>query len=142
MHSFTYGLGRLLLQVTVSRWKKKALRKRPLEIFRGSNLVLPTGDKPRVQAFYTVAVNKYWLQEGGDVELCIDADVRIVGTEEPLEEDRDLIVRVIGGGSNYSVLVMDSKGEMNTHLELESVNTIDVGEARPNREVFSQVPED
>jgi hypothetical protein len=115
----------------------------PLEIFRGSNLVLCEGNKPRVQAFYTVAVNKYWLQEGGDVELCIDADVRIVGTEEPLEEDQDLIVRVIGDrGGQYSVLVMDSKGAMNSQLELESVNVIDVDEVRPNRKVFSQIPED
>src|SRR5262245_9401098 len=66
----------------------------PLEIFRGSNLLLGESDDqgPQVRAYYTVAINPHWLKEGHEVELCIDGDVQIVGTEKPLEEEEDLIV--------------------------------------------------
>jgi hypothetical protein len=100
----------------------------PFAIFRGSNLIFDdkgSNQGPTVQPYYTLAIGKQWLDEGGEVELCIDGNVRIAGTHKVLDEEEDLIVQVGGAKGKYSVLVMDSDGAMSSHLELESVNVID-----------------
>jgi hypothetical protein len=96
----------------------------PLAIFRGSSLAYKDGRRdvqPAIRPYYTVAINPYWLDEGGEVELCIEGDVRIIGTSKPLEEERDLFVQVREVDGRYDVLVMDREGELSSHLQLERV---------------------
>lgn len=107
----------------------------PFAIYRGSNLIFDDNDSgrgPTVQPYYTVAIGKQWLNDGGEVELCIDGNVRIAGTDRVLNEEEDLIVQVGGSKGKYSVLVMDSNGDLSSQLELESVNVIDKTLGRTN----------
>jgi hypothetical protein len=107
----------------------------PLGIYRGSNLIFDDDDSgrgPTVQPFYTVAIGQQWLKDGGEVEFCIDGNVRIAGTDNVLEEEKDLIVQVGGSKGKFSVLVMDSDGDLSSHLELEPVNVIDKTVGRLN----------
>jgi hypothetical protein len=98
----------------------------PLGIYRGSNLIFNDDDSdPTVQPYYTVAIGKQWLENGGEVKLFIDGKVRIAGTDRVLEEENDMLVQVGGSAGKYSVLVMESDGNLSTHLQLESVNAID-----------------
>jgi hypothetical protein len=106
----------------------------PFAIYRGSNLIFDdngSGRGPTVQPYYTLAIGKEWLNDAGEVELCIDGNVRIARTDNLLSEEEDLIVQVGGSNGKYSVLVMDSDGTLSSHVELESVNVIDVGAPGP-----------
>jgi hypothetical protein len=95
----------------------------PLEVYGGSNLMLGDGrnEGPEMRPFYTVAINPCWLDDSGEVELCIDGTVRIVGTSEPPEEDADLFVQVGKLEDKYNVRVLDKSGSASTHLQLERV---------------------
>jgi hypothetical protein len=59
----------------------------------------------------------HWKQH--QVELCIDEQVRIVGTKDVLEEDADLLVQVAESRGGYQVLVMEKDKSLTTHLEVE-----------------------
>ena len=94
----------------------------PLAIYRGSSLDLDEfGGQPGVRPFYTVAIAPRWLDDSGEVNLCIDGKVRIAGTTKALDEDYDTFIHVIKGRGKYEVLVMEPEGHLSTHLELESV---------------------
>jgi hypothetical protein len=56
----------------------------------------------------------HWKQH--QVELCIDEQVRIVGTKDVLEEDADLLVQVAESRGGYQVLVMEKDKSLTSIL--------------------------
>jgi hypothetical protein len=92
----------------------------PLAIFRGSSLEFEqAGESPTIRPCYTVAVNPKWLDDGGEVELCIAGNVRIVGPDAPLEAVSDPLIQIINADGQYAVLVLKKGDEHESELLLE-----------------------
>jgi hypothetical protein len=91
----------------------------PLAIFRSSSLEYgeKRGDLPYIRPCYTVAVNPNWLDDGGEIELCIAGSVRIVGTDAPLADDS--LVQIINRDGQHHVMVLNEDHQHEDRLQLE-----------------------
>jgi hypothetical protein len=91
----------------------------PLAIFRGSRLDYERVGDPTTRPFYTVAVNANWLEGGGQIDLSIAGNVRIVGPDAPLEAVNDPLIQLINADGQYAVLVLKEDGQLESELLLE-----------------------
>ena len=102
----------------------------PLGIYRGSTLVFEGRRDPTTIPYYTVLISASWLDQGGEVELGIEGNLRIAGTERALAEEEDLLVQVGKTDDVYELDVMNRDGELTLQLELERVP--EAGAEKPN----------
>lgn len=96
----------------------------PLALFRSSSLEFSekqTGEGPTLHPCYTVAVNPDWLDDGGEIELCIRGSVRIVGTDVLLEPAISPLVQIINLDGQHHVLLINEDGQHESKLQLEPV---------------------
>jgi hypothetical protein len=67
-----------------------------------------------------VAVNPTWLDNSGEIELCIAGSVRIVGTDAPLAAHESL-VQIINGDGQHHVMVLNEDRQHEDRLQVESM---------------------
>jgi hypothetical protein len=95
---------------------------RPLALFRSSSLEFEDeGEMPTIRPCYTVVVNPKWLDDGGEVELCIAARVRIVSKGAKVKTVADPLIQIVNGDGQYDVLILKEGGLLESALQLKPV---------------------